>query len=131
MENEFGRIDLTCDGAYVVPRNPPGSTKYPDIVGPNQACTLYGAVPGSSIIKGSDYISVGFQYETADLWRRNFVVLIGWFIFFQIAQLIAIEYFQVRGGVGRVCILLTGIVRALLEEAEFPSMPKRTTRPRS
>jgi len=33
--------------------------------------------------------------ETVDLWRRNLTVLIGWFIFFQITQLIAIEYFQV------------------------------------
>jgi ATP-binding cassette subfamily G (WHITE) protein 2 (SNQ2) len=95
MENEFGRINLSCEGSYVVPRNSPGSSKYPDTVGPNQACTLFGARPGSSVVLGKDYISVGFQMETVDLWRRNLTVLIGWFIFFQITQLIAIEYFQV------------------------------------
>ena len=29
IENEFMRINLECDGAYVVPRNGPGMTKYP------------------------------------------------------------------------------------------------------
>jgi ATP-binding cassette subfamily G (WHITE) protein 2 (SNQ2) len=104
MENEFSRINLTCEGAYVVPRNPPGSTKYPDIVGPNQACTLYGSVPGSIIVKGGDYINAAYQLDTADLWRRNFIVMIGWFIFLQFTQVIAIEYFQVRGGTGSVCV---------------------------
>ena len=45
MDNEFMCITLTCEGDYVVPRNPPGSSKYPDVIGPNQACTLYGATP--------------------------------------------------------------------------------------
>jgi hypothetical protein len=69
--------------------------KYPDSLGPNQVCTLFGARPGSSIVPGSDYISAGFSLDTADLWRRNFLVLLGWFILFLFTQLVVIEYFQV------------------------------------
>jgi ATP-binding cassette, subfamily G (WHITE), member 2, SNQ2 len=64
------------------------------VPGPNQICTLFGAQPGQSTVKGADYLSKGYSYHTADLWRRNFVVLIGWILFFQLAQIVAVEYFQ-------------------------------------
>jgi len=95
MDNEFMRITLTCDGNYVVPRNPPGSSKYPEIVGPNQACTLFGATPGLDTVDGASYIAAGYSLNVHDLWRRNFVVLVGWFLFYQIAQVLLIEYLNV------------------------------------
>lgn len=98
MENEFGRIELSCDGDYVVPRNPPGSTSYPATIGPNQACTLSGAKPGFSTVSGRDYLHAGYNLDTHDIWRRDFVVLLGMFAFYQVMQLIAITYFQ--GGAG-------------------------------
>ena len=96
MENEFSRVNLICDGDYIIPRNPPGIDKYPVSVGPNQACTLFESTPGSDIVSGSSYLAAGYSLDIADIWRRNFLVIIGMFIFFQITQLIAIEYFQVR-----------------------------------
>ena len=95
MENESSRISLVCEGAYVVPRNGPGMDKYPNIVGPNQACTLYGAQPGSSVVSGADYIKAGFSLDVDDLWRRNFLVVVGWLFFFIITQMLVIEYLQV------------------------------------
>ena len=95
MESEFSRISLVCEGSFVVPRNGPGIDKYPNVVGPNQACTLYGSQPGSSTVNGSDYIRAGFTLNVHDLWRRNFIVVVGWFFFFIFAQIIVIEYFQV------------------------------------
>ena len=95
MQNEFMRITLMCDGDYVVPRNPPGSSKYPEIVGLNQACTLYGATPGLETVDGASYISAGYTLNVHDLWRRNFVVLVGWFLFYQLAQILLIEYLNV------------------------------------
>ena len=29
MENEFMRISMSCDGNYIIPRNPPGENIYP------------------------------------------------------------------------------------------------------
>jgi hypothetical protein len=67
MENEFFRITLTCDGDFVVPRNPPGIDKYPITIGPNQACTFYGATPGSATISGRDYLSAGYNLDRNDI----------------------------------------------------------------
>lgn len=91
MESEFSRLDITCDGNYIVPRG----GDYPSSLGPNQSCTLYGATPGSDIVSGSSYVAAAFNLDVHDIWRRNLLVLIGWFIFFQITQIIAIEFFQV------------------------------------
>ncbi|KIJ66534.1 hypothetical protein HYDPIDRAFT_86385 [Hydnomerulius pinastri MD-312] len=104
MENEFMRVTLTCDGDYVVPRNAPGMTKYPDVLGPNQACTLFGATPGSDQIPGKDYLMAGYAIDTADIWRRNLLVIIGFLIFFLTTQLIAIEFFSPSVGGSSVYI---------------------------
>ncbi|KAJ3718555.1 ABC-2 type transporter-domain-containing protein [Lentinula raphanica] len=93
MENEFRRINLTCDGAYIVPRNGNGVNKYPDGLGPNQVCTLFGASSGSTSVTGHQYIFAGYGLNTTDLWRRCFLVLIGMFFFFQLTQVIALEFF--------------------------------------
>ncbi|KAI0800819.1 ABC-2 type transporter-domain-containing protein [Fomes fomentarius] len=98
MENEFMRITISCDGNYVVPRNPPGLSKYPDVLGINQACTLFGSSPGSSVIPGSAYLQAGYGLDVADLWRRNFLVILGYLIVFQLAQVLVIELFPQHGG---------------------------------
>ena len=54
------------------------------MLGPNQVCTLFGASPGSTQVPGAAYLSVGYGLEVVDLWRRNFTVLLGFFILFQI-----------------------------------------------
>ncbi|KAJ8515436.1 hypothetical protein ONZ45_g7152 [Pleurotus djamor] len=94
MENEFMRISFTCDGSSVIPRNIPGFLEqYPDDVGPNQACTLFGAESGSELISGTSYIRAGFALDPADIWRRNFLVLLGFFILFIFTQILVIELF--------------------------------------
>ncbi|KAF4578418.1 hypothetical protein EYR36_000225 [Pleurotus pulmonarius] len=94
MENEFMRISLTCDGSSVIPRNIPGVLgQYPVGLGPNQACTLAGAQGGSDVIAGESYIAAGYGLNPADLWKRNFLVGIGFFIVFLCTQLLVIEYF--------------------------------------
>ncbi|KAI8981169.1 ABC-2 type transporter-domain-containing protein [Trametes punicea] len=93
MENEFMRISFTCDGSSIVPRNPPGVDKYPEGLGPNQVCTLFGSVPGQDIVSGRNYVNIGYGLNVSDLWRRNFLVLLGFFLLFQITQVLLIEYF--------------------------------------
>ena len=100
QENEFGRITFACDGAYVVPRNIGDVTKYPETIGPNQVCTIFGAQPGSTTVNGADYLNIGYSYNTADLWRRNFLVCIGWILFFQITQIVALDYLMPDAGGG-------------------------------
>ena len=131
MDNEFMRISLRCDGNYVVPRNPPGISKYPEVLGPNQACTLYGATPGLDTVDGAAYISAGYSLNVHDLWRRNFVVLIGWFLFYQIAQVILIEYLTVSSS--RTSSNLTELslfVRAHTDERMSRSSGGKPMRPK-
>ncbi|TFK26772.1 ABC-transporter [Coprinopsis marcescibilis] len=104
MENEFMRIEFPCDGASVIPRNGFGVTKFPEDLGPNQACTLFGARAGTLLIQGADYLKVGYDLEIADLWRRNLPVLIAFFVVFQIAQVLALEYYPQYGYMATVSI---------------------------
>ncbi|KAG5643545.1 hypothetical protein DXG03_000686 [Asterophora parasitica] len=97
MENEFMRISLTCDGNSVIPRNGLGVTKYPASLGPNQACTLFGSKSGSALIAGRDYLSAGYGLNVADLWRRNFLVLLGFLLAFQLTQILALEFYPQYG----------------------------------
>ncbi|KAF9512472.1 hypothetical protein BS47DRAFT_1363141 [Hydnum rufescens UP504] len=93
MENEFKRIDLSCEGGNIVPRNMDGLTQYGTTLGPNQVCTLAGSTPGSTIVTGAAYIRKAFTYSPGQQWR-NFGILIVFFVGFQIMQMIAIEYTQ-------------------------------------
>lgn len=76
MENEFGSIEMVCEGAQLVP----SGEGYGDIQ--HQACTLAGSTPGSNIVSGRDYVTDGFSYDPADLWRNwgIIVVLIAGFL---------------------------------------------------
>ncbi|KAI6133706.1 pleiotropic drug resistance ABC transporter [Pisolithus croceorrhizus] len=98
MENEFMRTSdwysIYADGNYIVPRNGPGMDIYPNDLGPNQVCTLYGAQPGSDAIPGKNYLEAGFALNTADIWRRSLVVTVAFIIFFLFTQLVAIELFS-------------------------------------
>ena len=107
------RMSLICDGSYVVPRNGPGMTKYPYVIpffdclqrptrcnrnslGPNQVCTLFGAQAGSDVVIGDNYLEARYGITAADIWRRNFVMIVGFLIFFLFTQVVAIEFFSVR-----------------------------------
>jgi len=103
MENEFHGLDLTCDGAYVVPRNTGNADKYPVELGPNQVCTLFGASSGSTTVSGRDYVKAGYDLNVDDLWRRNFIVIVAFVILFSFTQTFVIELvpkFVGGGGVG-------------------------------
>ena len=56
-------------------------------------CTLYGAFPGQEVVTGRNYVDIGYGLNVSDIWRRNFLVLLGFLILFQITQLVLIEYF--------------------------------------
>ena len=64
-------------------------------LGPNQACTLFGASPGSPNVSGSAYLNIGYGLNMDDLWRRNFAFVIGTLVLFQITQMLLIEYYPV------------------------------------
>ena len=94
--NEFSRLQLECDQAYTIPRNIPaaGITGFPDNgVGPNQLCSIQGAGVGQNTVDGNAYMSAGYSYTKSHIWR-NFGILIGFFVFFMVLQILAIEFLK-------------------------------------
>jgi ATP-binding cassette subfamily G (WHITE) protein 2 (SNQ2) len=77
-----------------------------DNLGPNQACTVFGATSGNNIIEGTNYLKVGYDLDVANLWRLNLTVLIGFFIFFQLAQFIALEFYPQYGYTPTVSVFI-------------------------
>lgn len=57
MENEFQRINMLCDGTYIIPGNAGVLDVYPNELGPNQVCNLFGAQPGQAQVSGR-YVSM-------------------------------------------------------------------------
>jgi ATP-binding cassette subfamily G (WHITE) protein 2 (SNQ2) len=70
MMNEFGRLDLTCEGASLIP----SGSGYGDLN--SQVCTLPGSQAGSSAVSGTEYIRLAFSYETKDLWRNWGIIVV-------------------------------------------------------
>ena len=60
---------MTCAGHNLVPNGP----TYTNIS--NQVCTLQGAVTGTDIVVGSDYISRTFNYFPSQMWRNFGIIL--------------------------------------------------------
>lgn len=75
MENEFGRIEMTCTSAQLVP----SGTGYDDIN--HQVCTLAGSRTGTDLISGKDYVTEGYQYAPVHLWR-NWGIVMALIVFF-------------------------------------------------
>ena len=70
MMNEFGKIDLTCEGTSLIPFG----EGYGDIN--HQVCTLAGSQAGNPNVPGSAYIDAGFSYLTGDLWRNWGIIVV-------------------------------------------------------
>ena len=52
---------------------------------------MFGASSGSTTVSGRDYIKAGYDLNVDDLWRRNFIVLVGFFVLFSLMQTFVIE----------------------------------------
>jgi ATP-binding cassette subfamily G (WHITE) protein 2 (SNQ2) len=64
-------------------------------LGPNQVCTLLGAKPGFNTISGRSYLLTAYDMDDRDIWRRNFVVLLGWILFYQVTQILILDFLPV------------------------------------
>ena len=71
-------------------------TTYPrSSIGPNQVCTLLGAKPGVNTTSGRSYLLNGYDMDDRDIWRRNFVVLLCWMLFYQVTQILILDFLPV------------------------------------
>lgn len=63
MANEFHNRQFAC--AQIVPQGP----GYENVPADAQICSVVGAVPGSSMVSGDNYINQSFNYYNAHKWR--------------------------------------------------------------
>jgi ATP-binding cassette subfamily G (WHITE) protein 2 (SNQ2) len=88
----FRRVNLQCDGANIVPFG----AGFPETVtNTQQVCTLAGSTAGQNAIPGISYVSAGYDYARGHLWR-NLGILIGFFIFFAVLQVLAMEVLALK-----------------------------------
>ncbi|KAI1840569.1 hypothetical protein JX266_013233 [Neoarthrinium moseri] len=93
LSNEFAGRTMRCAFSQIVPRGP-------DIQPQNQACTIAGAHPGSSVVLGDEYLSLKYDYSREHLWR-NFGIVVAFIAFYLIITVAATELFTfARAGSG-------------------------------
>ena len=63
MINEYDGRYFDC-GTFI-----PIGPGYSDVSGFNHICATVGAVAGSTVVSGTDYIRLSFDYERSHLWR--------------------------------------------------------------
>ncbi|EME81861.1 ABC transporter, PDR-type [Pseudocercospora fijiensis CIRAD86] len=91
MANEFSRLELQCEGNYLIPSGP----GYGDIE--HQTCTLAGSTGGSATVSGSAYIETAFKYAPSDLWR-NWAIIVVLVTVFLVANVFLGEYIKWGAG---------------------------------
>lgn len=65
MINEYHGRSFECNPKSYIPAGP----KYLHIDGVNRVCATVGAVAGSDVVLGTDYIRLSFDYHPEHLWR--------------------------------------------------------------
>lgn len=101
MVNEFRNREFEC--AAFVPRGP----AYANVTANQRICAVVGAVPGSSVVQGSRYVSESFEYEPSHLWR-NLGITFAFLVGNSIIYLLAAENIQALKSKGEVLIFQRG-----------------------
>ena len=117
MSNEFYNLDIQCEPPYLVPQGPNAAPQY-------QSCAVQGSRPGSTVVRGSDYIKTAYNYERSHLWR-NFGIIIAFWIFFIFCTAVGMELQKPNAGGGAVTIFKRGKAPKSVSKAmEKGSLPE-------
>ncbi|KAH9210215.1 putative ABC transporter [Leptodontidium sp. 2 PMI_412] len=101
MVNEFHGREFEC-GAFV-----PAGPQYTAVGSLNHVCAVVGAVPGSTLVSGTEYIRLTFNYEPSHLWR-NFGIIIALTIFFTFTYMAASEIVTAKKSKGEILLFQRG-----------------------
>jgi ATP-binding cassette subfamily G (WHITE) protein 2 (PDR) len=107
MINEFAGRNFTCLPTSFVPQGP----DYADITPMEQVCSAVGAVPGSNIVQGTDYLISSYRYLPSHKWR-NFGILWVFMLGLCFVYLFATEYITAKKSKGEVLLFRRGHIPA-------------------
>ncbi|KAI0030129.1 ABC-2 type transporter-domain-containing protein [Vararia minispora EC-137] len=99
MVNEFDGREFAC--SQFLPAGPGYSPPA------NAICSSIGAVAGSPVVQGTDYINLSFQYYRSHEWR-NLGIMFGFMIFFGSTYLLAVETIAQAKSKGEVLVFRRG-----------------------
>ncbi|OWP04280.1 hypothetical protein B2J93_9348 [Marssonina coronariae] len=110
MINEFVGRNYTCLPTSFVP----SGDGYENLLPTNQVCSAVGAIPGSNVVRGQDYIGKSYQYYASHKWR-NFGILWAFLVGFCAVHLFATEYITAKKSKGEVLLFRRGHKPAALK----------------
>ncbi|KAL4805482.1 ABC-2 type transporter-domain-containing protein [Aspergillus unguis] len=101
MVNEFHDRDFDCVGIV------PAGGAYENVSMQNRICSTVGAESGSSVVHGSQFVELSYNYTKGHLWR-NMGILIGFLVFFTVTYLVGTEYISEQKSKGEVLLFRRG-----------------------
>ncbi|KAG0640807.1 ABC drug exporter AtrF [Tuber brumale] len=109
MANEFYNLNIQCVPPMLVPTGPNVEPQY-------QSCALQGSRPGTTIVRGEDYIQTQFDYSRSHLWR-NFGFIVAFWMFFVIMTAVGLELKKPNSGGASVTVFKRGQAPAAVRRA--------------
>ncbi|KAI8147493.1 ABC-2 type transporter-domain-containing protein [Fennellomyces sp. T-0311] len=94
----------------------------------HKICTMKGGNPGETFLLGDDYMRDELGIEPSWLWSVDFVMLIVWFLFFTVVNMLMAEYLHLGGGGSMTKLYLPGKApkpRTVEEERERLATQKK------
>ncbi|KJZ71045.1 hypothetical protein HIM_09572 [Hirsutella minnesotensis 3608] len=106
VANEFHGREFTCSN-IIPPYSPP--------IGNSWICQVAGAVAGQSTVSGDAFIAADYNYYYSHVWR-NFGILIGFLIFFNILYFLTTEINSATSSTAEALVFQRGHVPAYLQK---------------
>ncbi|KAL5333991.1 ABC-2 type transporter-domain-containing protein [Aspergillus crustosus] len=101
MVNEFHGREFPC--VSFVPSGP----GYENVSLQEKVCSSVGAVPGSEVVQGTEFVRLSYGYENSHRWR-NFGILFALIIFLAVCHLVTSELVSSQRSKGEVLVFRRG-----------------------
>ncbi|KAL6230685.1 hypothetical protein BDW75DRAFT_221990 [Aspergillus navahoensis] len=101
MVNEFHGREFPC--VSFVPSGP----GYENVSPQQRVCSTVGAVPGSDVVQGADFVQSSYGYEYSHRWR-NFGIIIALTVFLAVCHLVTSELVSSQRSKGEVLVFRRG-----------------------
>ncbi|RCK64328.1 Multidrug resistance protein CDR2 [Candida viswanathii] len=104
MVNEYHDREFPC-GQFI-----PEGPGYDNLPIDNKVCAAVGAVPGSAVVQGDDYMRITFDFYNAHKWR-NFGIAVGYGVFFLFVYVVLTELNKGAIQKGEITLFLRGSLK--------------------
>ncbi|RCK57807.1 Multidrug resistance protein CDR2 [Candida viswanathii] len=104
MVNEYHDREFPC-GEFI-----PTGPGYEGLSMENRVCSSLGAVPGSAVVQGDDYLRIGYSMSNSHKWR-NFGISVGFAVFFLFVYIALTELNKGAMQKGEIVLFLRGSLK--------------------